>query len=131
MTIAKWCLLGAFALPILSVGLAKAASLKRGPGADLYDNHRPREWVARQTGWQARAHAAQANGFEILPLFVAAVLLAQMAQADQARIDQLALAFLGLRLVYGALYLMNLATLRTLVWGLSVTVCVALLAMAA
>lgn len=131
MTIAKWCVLAACMLPILTVGVAKAASVRgRGP-AGRYNNQQPREWVSRLTGWQQRANAAQINGFEALPLFIAAVLLAQMAQVDQGQIDRLALAFVGLRVVYGAVYLMNLSTLRTLVWTAGLLVCVALLRLAA
>jgi len=131
MTIAKWCVLAACMLPVLTVGLAKAASLRgRGP-AGRYNNGQPREWVSRLTGWQQRANAAQINGFEALPLFIAAVLLAQMAQADQGSIDQLALAFVGIRVVYVAAYLMNLGTLRTTVWTAGLLVCVALLRLAA
>ena len=39
-----------------------------------------------------------------------------MNGAAQGRVDMLALAFIGLRLVYGILYLANLASLRSLVW---------------
>lgn len=131
MTIAKWCVLAACALPILTVGLAKAASARSAGPAGRYDNQQPRDWAARLTGWQQRAHAAQLNGFEALPLFIAAVLLAQMAQADQGRIDQLALAFVGIRVVYVATYLMNLGSLRTLVWTAGLATCVALLMLAA
>ena len=131
MTIAKWCVLAACMLPILTVGVAKAASVRGHGPAGRYNNQQPREWVSRLTGWQQRANAAQINGFEALPLFIAAVLLAQMAQADQGQIDQLALAFVGLRVVYGVVYLMNLGTLRTLVWTAGLLVCVALLRLAA
>ena len=131
MTIAKWCVLAACMLPILTVGVAKAASVRGLGPAGRYNNQQPREWASRLTGWQQRANAAQINGFEALPLFIAAVLLAQMAQADQGQIDRLALAFVGLRVVYGAVYLMNLGTLRTLVWTAGLLVCVALLRLAA
>ncbi len=131
MTIAKWCVLAACMLPILTVGAAKAASLRGDGPAGRYNNQQPREWVSRLTGWQQRANAAQINGFEALPLFIAAVLLAQMAQADQGQIDRLALAFVGLRVVYGVFYLMNLGTLRTLVWTAGLLVCIALLRLAA
>ncbi len=131
MTIAKWCVLAACMLPILTVGMAKAASLRGDGPAGRYNNQQPREWVSRLTGWQQRANAAQINGFEALPLFIAAVLLAQMAQADQGQIDRLALSFVGLRVVYGVVYLANLGTLRTLVWTAGLLVCVALLRLAA
>ena len=59
----------------------------------------------------------QVNGFESLPLFIAGVLFARMAQADQARIDVLALSFVGIRIAYVAAYLANQGSLRTLIWA--------------
>lgn len=131
MTIAKWTILAAFMLPVLTVGMAKAATIRQGRRNGGYDNNNPREWAGKLTGWHQRANAAQINGFEGLPLFAAAVILAQMAQADQTRIDQLALAYIGIRVVYVVLYLANLGYLRTLVWVAGLATNIALLAMAA
>jgi uncharacterized MAPEG superfamily protein len=57
-------------------------------------------------------------------------LLAQQAQADQARIDLLAMTFVALRLAYVASYLMNLGSVRTLIWTAAVASNIALLLMA-
>jgi uncharacterized MAPEG superfamily protein len=95
-----------------------------------YDNQNPREWEAKLGGWQARAVAAQNNGFEAAPLFIAAVVLAQQAHADQGRIDTLAMLFIGLRVAYVAVYLLNLGTIRTLVWTAGLATCVAMLTLA-
>jgi len=126
MSIANTCVLIAAVLPILTVGMAKAstARLRRSQGG--YDNNHPREWTAKLSGWQARAAAAQNNGFEALPLFAFAVLAAQLAQLDQGRTDHLAMAFIGIRLVYTVMYLANLAALRSLVWfaGLGATIAI-------
>ena len=115
MTIANTCVLVAAILPALTMGLAKFMPIKKS-NAGGYDNNDPRGWTSKQTGWKARAAAAQHNGFEALPLFVFAVLAAQHAGLAQAHTDQLAMAFIGVRLVYIALYLANMGTLRTLVW---------------
>ena len=50
--------------------------------------------------------------------------------ADGARVDQLAVAFIVARLVYGAMYLANLAPLRSLVWavGFGLTIAIFLAA---
>jgi uncharacterized MAPEG superfamily protein len=130
MTIANWCVLAACVLPVLTVGLAKTSSAKLRRNAGRYDNANPREWAKSLTGWQQRAVAAQNNGFEALPLFIAAVVLAQQAHADQGRIDTLALTFIALRVLYVAVYLMNLGTVRTLFWMGGIATCVALFAMA-
>lgn len=126
MTIANTCVLVAAVLPIVTVGLAKGstAGKKRRDGG--YDNNNPRQWEAKLEGWQARANAAQNNGFEALPLFVFAVLAAQLAGLDQARTDMLAMAFIGVRVLYTLTYLADLAALRSLVWaaGLGVTIAI-------
>jgi len=73
--------------------------------------------------------AAQSNGFEALPLLIAAVVLAQQAHADQGRIDALALAFVVIRVVYVATYLMNLGTLRSLAWRAGLAASLAVMAL--
>lgn len=130
MSIANWCILAACALPPLTVGLAKVASARLENKEGRYDNNNPRAWAERLTGWQQRANAAQMNGFEALPLFIAAVILAQQAHADQARIDMLALTFIAIRIAYVAVYLMNIGALRTLVWTAGLITSIAILAMA-
>lgn len=120
LSLAYWCLLAAAALPYLTAMVAKAGAFGGG------DNRAPREWAARQGGWRARALAAQNNGFEGLPLFMAGVLAAHQFGAGQARIDALALAYLLLRLVYVSLYIRGSGTLRSLVWTLGVATSVAL-----
>lgn len=130
MTIAHWSILAACLLPGLTVGLAKAATARLPKDRNRYDNDNPRVWAARLSGWQQRAHAAHLNGFEALPLFIAAVILAQQAHAEQARIDTLALSFVVLRIVYTALYLLNQGTLRSIAWFAATGVCIAILALA-
>jgi uncharacterized MAPEG superfamily protein len=130
MTIANWCVLAACMLPVLTIGLAKASSAKLAANAGRYDNTNPREWAKGLSGWQQRASAAQNNGFEALPLFIAAVLLAQQSHADQGRIDTLALIFIAMRIMYVAAYLLNVGTLRTLLWTGGLVSSIAILLMA-
>lgn len=129
MTIANWCVVAASILPVLTVGMAKATSI-RSRKSGGYDNNNPRQWEAKVEGWRQRAVSAQNNGFEALPLFVAAVLIAQQAHADQSKIDTLAMAFIAIRVVYVAVYLKDWGTLRSLVWAAGLGVCIALVAMA-
>ena len=130
MTLANWCVLAACVLPVLTVGLAKGGSAKLKRDAGRYDNENPRVWAESLSGWRQRANAAQQNGFEALPLFIAAVLLAQQAHADQARIDQLAMLFIAIRIVYIITYLMGQGTVRTLVWAAGVGTSIAIFLMA-
>ena len=118
MTLANTCIIVAALLPIVCAGLAKSRGFGKRRRDGGYDNHDPRSWLAGLQGWQARANAAQANSFEALPLFIAGVLAAQQMQAPQDRIDLLAAAFIGVRLVYIGVYLADLATLRSLIWAL-------------
>jgi uncharacterized MAPEG superfamily protein len=116
MHFAVWMVLIAALLPYLSVGGAKAT-----PG---YDNAAPRHYLDRLQGWRARADWAHRNHFEAFPAFAAAVIFAEMAHAPQGRIDALAGAFVVIRLLYTAIYLADLASLRSVVWFAGV-VCVA------
>jgi uncharacterized MAPEG superfamily protein len=109
MTLADWCVLAAGILPLAATGLAKW-------GFRDFDNRNPRAWLARQTGFRARANAAQANSFEAFPFFAAAVIIAQQAHAVQGRVDVLAAAFVALRLLYLGCYLADRATARSAVW---------------
>ncbi len=127
MTIANWCVLIACLLPIACAGIAKAGGFGRSPKKGGYDNNDPRGYLASLDGYRQRANAAQANSFEALPLFIAAVVLAQQAHADQAHIDQLAMAFIAVRVVYIAVYLADWATLRSLVWAAGLATSIAIL----
>ena len=103
------CVLIAGLMPYLWTTIAKL----NGP---RYDNVDVRSWQARLTGLPHRATAAHLNSFEAFPLFAAAVLVAFATGAEPGRVALLSTAFVGLRLLYGAVYLLNLASLRSLVW---------------
>ena len=109
MHIALLCVLIAGLMPFLWTAVAKAS-------APRYDNRDVRGWQARLTGLPHRATAALLNSFEAFPLFAVAVLAALLTGADAQRTMQLAIAFVVLRLVYGLVYLLDIAALRSLVW---------------
>ena len=126
-TIAYWCVLVMAFLPVVCAGIAKSGMMRTPPGEGGYDNADPRNWLQRQTDWRARANNAQANTFEALPFFFAAVVIAHQLQASQGRVDVLALAFVVLRLLYVAAYVANKANLRSVIWMLAVLANVAIL----
>ena len=126
MTLAQICLLVACLLPIGCAGLAKSKGFGKRRRDGGFDNHQPREWLARLEGWQARANAAQANSWEALPVFIAGLLVAHQHQAAQATVDMLALGFLAARLAFIALYVADKASLRSLVWVAGLAACIAL-----
>ncbi len=120
MTVAQYCLLAAIFMPIGCAGIAKAGAF------GWHENRQPRAWLANQTGWRARANAAQANSFEALPLFLAGLLVASQNHAAQHTVDTLAAAFVLLRILYVGLYLADFAKLRSLVWAGAVACVVSL-----
>jgi len=124
MTIALWCILAAGLLPIAGAAIAKW-------GFEGYDNAHPREWLAGQTCFRARANAAQQNSYEGLPLFVGAVMVASFTQGPQPIIDQLAVLYVLARIAYIICYVGNRPTLRSLVWVIGVGVCIGLFFVAA
>jgi uncharacterized MAPEG superfamily protein len=119
MTVSLWCVLVAAVLPLVCTVVAKS-------GRKEFDNRSPREWLARQQGFRARANAAQQNSWEALAVFAAGVFTAHFAHAPQATLDALAVAFVITRLGYIACYLGDAATLRSIVWFLGFGLSVAL-----
>jgi uncharacterized MAPEG superfamily protein len=119
MTIAYACILFMGLFPYVAAGIAKK-------GFEQYDNANPRQWLAKQTGFRARANAAQANLFESLPLFFAAVIIAHIANAPQSRVDMLAVAFVVARIAYLICYIANWPTARSIVWLLGLICVVAI-----
>ena len=109
MTITFACVLFMGLFPYVAAGIAKK-------GFESYDNSQPRTWLAQQSGFRARANAAQANLFESLPFFFAAVIIASLMQVPQARLDLLALGFVVSRIVYLICYVANWPTARSIVW---------------
>lgn len=123
MSLALWCVMIAGWLPYAAVAVAKIKP--------SYDNADPRGWLEKQTGFRQRAVAAQHNSFEAFPFFAAAVLIAHVQHAAQAQVDLLAVAFIAARVLYLAMYLANLPTLRSLTWFLGFGCVFALFAISA
>ena len=126
-TVAYWCLLAAALLPIVCAALAKWGMFSVPARQGGYDNNNPRAWLARQTDWRARANSAQANTFEALPFFFAAVIIAHQLQASQIRLDVFAFVFVVLRIAYVIMYVADMAKSRSVVWFLALLVNVGIL----
>ncbi len=109
MTTALWCLFITMFLPIVCAGISKA-------GGQGYDNAQPRQWLAQQEGFRARAMAAQQNSWEALLLFAIAVLVVHVILGPSDSVNQMAVGFVVARLAYIAAYVANWAMARTLVW---------------
>lgn len=126
-TFAYWCLLVAAMLPIICAGIAKYGTFDKPRRDGGFDNHNPRAWLARQTDWRARANAAQANTFEALPFFFAAVIIAHQLQARQALVDILAFMFVVLRIAYVLMYIADMAKTRSSVWAVALVINICIL----
>jgi uncharacterized MAPEG superfamily protein len=123
MTTLIICLLIAVLLPYLAkIPLAYAMNKAGG-----YDNNYPREQQARLEGFGARALAAHLNSFESLSIFSAAALTALATQHITATIELLAVVYVVARVLYHFCYLMDLSTLRSLLWFISLISCISIL----
>ena len=100
---------------------------KKSAGFSSKDNQNPRAFLEKSTGLASRANAAQQNSFESLPLFIAAILMAEYMVISQDLVMIFGVAYLVFRVLYGICYLANWATLRSIVWLLSMLCPVALL----
>ena len=119
MTTAYLCVLFAGLMPYIFTGMAKSS--KKG-----LDNRAPREFLATLEGWGQRANWAQMNSFEAFPLFAAAVVIAQLRGIDQSLLNNLAMGFIAARIAYGAFYIFDKPSLRSLSWTAGIGCCVAL-----
>lgn len=123
MNIALWCVFIAALLPYVWTAWAKI-------GARGYDNNAPRQFLASQKGMRQRANWAQHNSFEAFPAFAAAVFCAHLMAVDPVWLNGLSVVFVIARLLYGILYVFDLASLRSVVWFIGFGSMVALFVMA-
>ncbi|MES2980293.1 MAG: MAPEG family protein [Pseudomonadota bacterium] len=126
-TVAYWCVLAMALMPIVCAGIAKWGMMSTPRRSGGYDNHNPRNWLSRQSSWRGRANNAQANTFEALPFFFAAVIIAHQLQAAQAALDVLAFLFVVIRIAYVMMYVADMAKARSAVWALGLLVNIAIL----
>jgi len=107
------CLFIACLLPYLSK-LPVAWAMSRATGG--YNNNYPREQQASLQGFGARAAAAHQNSFESLLIFSTAAITALATNHVTDMVQYLAIGYIVSRVVYHALYLMDLAALRSTIW---------------
>jgi len=91
---------------ILQVGLPKLAGSREG--------------LAPMTGGVGRSQRAHLNMLENLVLFAPLVLIADIANRNNAVTGLGAQIFFWARLVYAIVYIIGIPWLRTTVWGISV-----------
>lgn len=114
MTTPLWCLVIAALLPYV---LSFSGGYFRMRQLGGIDNKHPRLQAAKLEGAGARAYAAQANAWEALAFFTAAVVVLHLANPEAARgstAASLSLVFLATRIVHPIAYVANLDVLRSL-----------------
>lgn len=116
--LAIWCILAAAILPILS---AFPAKLNKD-----FDNANPRDPDYWREGFRARAQAAQANGFEAFPLFAISVIVGIGQGGSDYWINQLAVLFVMVRVIYVFCYWTDRSNPRSLAWTAGFLTCVAI-----
>ncbi|MFC4298006.1 MAG: MAPEG family protein [Castellaniella sp.] len=109
-------------LMVAAAVLPYGAALAAKAGGRRFDNDDPRPWLAAQQGWRSRANAAQANLFEGLPFFYAAVLYALHADAQPERLAGLMGAWVALRVLFVLAYVLGRGTVRSIIWGAALVV---------
>lgn len=112
---------------LLPYGWATLAKILGGFKAN--DNQDPRAFLAATSGAAYRAKCTQDNSFESLSFFVAGVLVAIYCFVPQVVINGLAWLYVFIRIGYGAAYLLNLSTLRSILWALSMACIIMLFAL--
>lgn len=121
LTILGWTLV----LAIFQIALASTfRTVETGLGFNMSARDSGAPPVGKIT---ARLQRAQANLFETLPLFAAAVLIAHAAGRHNAQTVLACELFLGARVLYLLLYAAGVPVVRTLVWAVSIVGLVMLL----
>jgi uncharacterized MAPEG superfamily protein len=116
MTTPLWCLVIVALLPYV---LSFSGGYFRMRQFGSIDNKHPRQQVAQLEGVGARAYAAQANAWEALGFFTAAVVVLHLADPEAARgstAAYLSYGFLATRVIHPIAYLANLDILRSAVF---------------
>jgi uncharacterized MAPEG superfamily protein len=116
MSTPLWCLVIVALLPYV---LSFTGGYFRMRQLGAVDNKHPRQQIPKLEGVGARAYAAQANAWEALGFFTAAVVVLHLANPEAARgatAANLSLAFLATRILHPIFYLANQDMLRSVVF---------------
>lgn len=130
MTTPLWCLVIAAFLPYV---LAFTGTYFKKQQLGSVDNKNPRAQAAQLQGAGARAVAAQANAWEALAVFTAAVAVLHLANPEAARgssAANAALLFLAARIAHPIFYLANIDMARSLAFMVGIGAAIWLIVLA-
>jgi uncharacterized MAPEG superfamily protein len=128
MTIPFWCLLVTIVIPYVLAGTGGYFRVRQ---LGALDNKHPRAQASELTGAGARAYAAQANAWEAVSVFGAAVFVSHLAGANSSTAALLSEIFVAARVLHAVTYLANLDILRSLSFGAGFACCVGLFVISA
>jgi|GEM_PF-519655 len=120
-----------FIMALFPILLAVTGGYFRVKQFDHLDNHQPRAQQCKLEGPGARAIAAQKNTWEALAFYAVVILIADVSGVDLHSLSTPALIFLAARFLYAIFYLTDLATLRTIVFGIGFFDCIYIFSIAA
>ena len=128
MTIPFWCLLIVILLPYAATVLSVRHRKEQFGG---FDNRFSRLQGQRLEGKGALVWAAHQPALEARATFIAAVVVAHLAGADAQISAGLAVVFVVLRALHMIVHVGDMATARSIVFGLSMLCCLLLFVSAA
>ena len=111
MTTPLWCLA---AVAVLPYACAWTGAYFKFRQFGTIDNKNPRRQALQLEGVGARLAAAQANAWEALPFFTAAVVTSHLAGAAPGTAATLSEVFLATRILHPVFYATDLDKLRSL-----------------
>jgi len=120
MNQAYLCIFLALVFPLTMAAVAKFGGMRQGV---IFDNHAPRSCLAMLSGWPQRANWAQQNCWEAFPIFAVSVFMAEQSGFPPGNLAVWSWIFIATRFVYVLCYLMDVAVLRSLCWGVGICVC--------
>jgi len=127
MTPAFWCIVIAV---LINYGLAVLGGWFTIKQTGRFDINQPRIQERELTGAAARIKAAQANGWEIIPVFAASVFIAHLVGVPAEQTALPAYLFIITRVLYIFCYAFKLSPWRSLIFFCNVIACGWLIKMA-
>lgn len=127
MTPAFWSIL---VLIVINYALAGLGSWFTKRSTGHFDINQPRVQERELTGAVARIKAAQANGWEAIPVFAICVFIAHLAGVPAHQAALPAYLFVVSRALYILCYIFKLSPWRTIVFTLGIVACGWLIKMA-
>lgn len=110
MSFALWTILMGYLLAYFSTLYAKTD--KR------FSNASPRIYLENlEPGPRQRSYWAHKNTLEMMPLYSAAVIIATIQDVDPTTLDLIAAGFIFCRLSFIFAYILDLSTIRSIVWA--------------